>query len=164
MIELLIGMIASGKSTYAKKRASEGALIVNDDSFTMALHANQYQLYSESLKPLYKDLELTTILDGHMLGRDIIIDRPNFSIETRKRYISLASMLDTKAVGVIFPVEAPEVHAKRRFASDSRGGSLEKWCAVANFHHAHYEPPTLAEGFYALRVFNFDDCTTRAFS
>ena len=31
-IEVLVGMIASGKSTYARKRASEGAVCYDTDS------------------------------------------------------------------------------------------------------------------------------------
>jgi dephospho-CoA kinase len=30
-IEVLVGMIASGKSTYSRSRAQDGAIIINDD-------------------------------------------------------------------------------------------------------------------------------------
>ncbi len=37
-VELLVGMIASGKSTYARRRAAEGAIIICDDAVKAALH------------------------------------------------------------------------------------------------------------------------------
>lgn len=51
-IELLIGMIASGKSTYARKRADEGALVVSHDDLTQMLHA--CYRYEPGLKPAYR--------------------------------------------------------------------------------------------------------------
>jgi hypothetical protein len=44
---------------------------------------------------------------------------------------------------VMFKREAPEVHARRRFDSDSRGHSLEWWTAVAQRHDAHLKPPLI---------------------
>jgi hypothetical protein len=38
-MQILVGPIASGKSTFARKRATEGALIINDDALAAILHA-----------------------------------------------------------------------------------------------------------------------------
>ena len=44
-IQVLCGMIASGKSTYANNAARSGTICINDDAIVNMLHANNYDLY-----------------------------------------------------------------------------------------------------------------------
>ena len=37
-VEILVGPIASGKSTYLKHRVSQGAITINDDAIVNAVH------------------------------------------------------------------------------------------------------------------------------
>jgi predicted kinase len=154
-LEILVGMIASGKSTYCKMRAREGAVIINDDSITMALHANQYGLYNKKYKMLYKAIEMDIITQALGMGIDIVVDRPNLSKETRARYISLARALEVQAVGVVFEMFKPEVHAKRRTIADARGNDYKTWLEIANFHLSKFQEPTLDE-FDQLRYVKWD--------
>lgn len=147
MVELLIGMIGSGKSIYSNKRAKEGAIVLNDDSIVLAVHGGNYSLYDKKLKPLYKQVETAMFHTAIAMGKDIVIDRTNLSKSQRTRYISLAKSLDQDIVGVIFPIEDPEIHAARRYKHDSRGVSYQKWCGIADFHFSQYEEPQLNEGF-----------------
>jgi hypothetical protein len=52
-------------------------------------------------------------------------------------------------VAVVFPFEAPEVHAFRRFRTDPRGRSLSEWLHVAHHHAEQWaqEPILDTEGF-----------------
>lgn len=154
MIEILVGPIASGKSTYAVQRAHEGALIINDDSIVNALHANQYGLYDKTLKPLYKQLEMIIISTGIALGRDIIIDRPCCKRKTRARYLEIGHSLEVPVYAVLFgdPDNPPETYAKRRFESDSRGQSLEFWIEVAKRHAKLFEHVNVSEMFDEIRI------------
>lgn len=140
-MELLIATIGAGKSTYAKKRAKEGAIIVNDDSIVMAVHSDQYNLYQETNKPLYKGIELAIISWAAALNKDVVIDNTNLTIKKRLKYISIAKDLGFDQIdAVVFKFEKPEIHAKRRFESDSRGYSYERWLDVAKKHINIYEP------------------------
>lgn len=141
-MEILVGPIASGKSTYAKKEAGKGALIVNDDAIVTAVHGGHYLLYDESLKPLYKSIENTIIQMGLLLNRTVIIDRPNYSRITRMRYIGLAKSLDKNVIVIEFPDEGVEVHAKRR-VKDSRGYPLDYWKKVYLRHQSLYDEPDM---------------------
>ncbi|MHA1948277.1 MAG: AAA family ATPase [Candidatus Thorarchaeota archaeon] len=132
-LDILVGNIASGKSTYCKKAAEEGAIIVNDDSIVNCVHANNYQLYSEELKPLYKSVENTILTTALTIGRSVVVDRPNHTVKMRRRYIGLAHSLDVPVRIVLFEWDKPEVHAKRRMKSDPRGFSLEYWTDVAKY-------------------------------
>ena len=147
IVELLIGPIASGKSTYSKKRAKEGYIIINDDDIVNAMHANYYLLYDEALKPLYKGLENMALNIALSLGKSVVIDRPNYSKAMRRRYIAIASSLDVPVIGVKFKDDGVQEHASRRMKSDSRGGKQEYWEMVYNKHKSLYEEPSLSEGF-----------------
>lgn len=147
MLELLIGNIAAGKSTYAMTRAKHGAIIVNDDAIVTALHGGNYLLYTSGLKPLYKHVENSIITMALSFGRDVIVDRPNGSRLTRARYIGLARSLDAPVRGVLFEKQVAAVHAKRRFNHDARGYTLAQWEAVAKRYDTNYETPQMDEGF-----------------
>jgi predicted kinase len=158
-VELLVGPIASGKSTYCRKAASEGAIILNDDSIVTAVHGGDYRLYSKSLKPLYKSIENTIVSVALAMGLRLVIDRPNHSAKMRRRYIGLAHSFDCNVEIVLFKRESPEVHAQRRFDSDSRGKTLDHWIDAARYHESIYEPPNQSvEQFDTLVEWIYQDC------
>lgn len=147
MIELLIGMIASGKSTWARQRAGQGWLVVNDDAIVTMLHGGDYHGYNQKYKALYKAVEDTILHTAVAMGKDVVIDRTNLSPASRRRWLSLGASLGVPVRGVVFQMETPEVHARRRADADGRGYSYEYWLRVARHHLAHHGPPTLDEGF-----------------
>ena len=146
MIELLVGPICSQKSTYAKQRAKQGALIVNDDSVVKMVHGGDYTLYQKGLKPLYKTVENMVIQMAITLGRDVIVDRPKMSLKARRRFIGIASAMDEQIIALTFPNHGPEYHAKARFEKDNRGLPYAHWLAAAKRHQSEYVKPTKAEG------------------
>ena len=146
-LEILCGSIASGKSTYCNEAAKEGAIIVNDDAIVTAIHGGNYELYDKSLKPLYKSVENLIVQTGLIMGRRVIVDRPNYARHTRQRYISLAKALDASVYIVMMAHESPEIHALRRVKHDGRGRDYEYWLKVALRHQKLYEPPSNIEGF-----------------
>lgn len=147
-IVVLVGMVASGKSTYAQQAARRGAIVVNDDAIVTCLHGGLYGLYSTHLKVLYKSVENHIVGAAVGLGRDVIIDRGvNISIAARRRWIALASAFDVTCDAVVFPNEGALVHAHRRFESDSRGYCIDYWRRTAQSHEARWQEPTIDEGF-----------------
>lgn len=142
-LELLVGNIASGKSTYCKKAAEEGFIIVSDDAIVTAVHAGNYRLYNKSLKTLYKAAENTILTMALALKQSVVIDRPNHTVAMRRRYIGLANSFDIPVRVILFEWIAPEIHAQRRFDSDSRGYTVDQWLSVANRNQDDYEEPDL---------------------
>lgn len=149
-IELLVGEIASGKSTYAKKRAREGAVIVNDDAVVTAVHGGDYTLYNDSFRCIYKNVGLTIIGTAMALGKDVIIDKTNLTVVQRKKYIGLAESYNAESWAIVFPSEDYKIHAQRRYDADSRGVSLEQWVRVARGHAEKYQEPCTNEGFAGI--------------
>lgn len=149
-LEILVGMIASGKSTYCKMRARDGALVVNDDAVVTALHGGNYDLYTEALRPLYKLVRTTMIRAGLMMGRDVVVDSTNLTTRRREKMVELAKECNAEPIAVVFPFESPEIHASRRWRTDNRGCSYEKWLAVARHHAKQYEPVVELDFEYPL--------------
>lgn len=147
MVVLLVGMIASGKSSFVKTLAERGNIIINDDSLVMGCHGGNYTLYRKDYKSIYKAAELSIMTSALANKIDVVVDRPNMKVATRRRYIGIAQMFDQPIVVVTFPRHEPLVHAERRFNSDSRGLSLEYWIRVAESHANEWQEPKFSEGF-----------------
>lgn len=147
MIEILFGPIASGKSTYARKRAEEGAIIVNDDAIVTALHGGNYSLYRETLKPVYKAAQSAMISHALIDRQDVVVDTTARHRPTRDRLRLTALAFDTSSRLVIFRrgyfsgVEDGE----RRYEADPRGLTLEQWRDIGRRHAGTYDPLTPSE-------------------
>lgn len=158
---MLVGMIASGKSSYCKNAAKAGHLTLNDDSVVNMLHADNYSLYAKELKVLYKSIETSIASLALCHGKSIIIDRGvNVSDKGRKRWLALAGSYDVPCEAIIFPHTHTSVHATRRVKHDGRGYGFEYWFDVANHHESIYVEPTLGEGFDKIHQISFEQIET----
>ncbi len=164
-LEILVGMIGSGKSTYAGGRADAGALVIAHDDLAAMLHA--YYRYELGLRECYRTMEESLAWAALNAGRDVVIDRTHLTRESRTRWVRWASDTydslntydgkgpHTAVVAVVFPIVSAELHATRRFEHDHRGRSIEEWLAVARHHHAQAlaEPLSADEGFAEIRSY-----------
>ena len=157
-LQVLVGMIASGKSSYARGAAQKGVICMNDDAIINMLHADDYTLYDKSLKVLYKSVENHIIGTALAMQRIVMVDRGlNVSIRGRKRWIALANSFDVPCEAIVFKNEGPEVHAIRRTQMDSRGHPFEYWIRVAKKHQSEYQEPSVDEGFAAVHYISFGE-------
>lgn len=164
-IEILVGMIASGKSTYARTRADEGALVVCHDDLTEMLHG-RYR-YERELRSIYRAMEEEIAKVAFMAGKDVVIDRTHLTRESRERWINFAS--DERAfpgnagleiVAVAFPIRSAANHANIRWQSDPRGRGFAEWKAVAEHHAAQAEAEPISEGEGFDRVVRLESSAT----
>jgi hypothetical protein len=162
-LEVLIGMIASGKSTYARARADAGALVICHDDLTEMLHA-RYR-YEAELRDMYRAM-MTELAELALLaGRDVVIDRTHLTRESRAVWVSFRKEWDVRQgdessqwapvelVGVTFPTDLPERHALRRWRENNRGRTYDVWLDVTRHHagQAAAEPfDAIGEGFDAV--------------
>jgi predicted kinase len=156
-LQILVGPISSGKTTYCRNAADKGFICVNDDAIVNMLHGNNYHLYRTDLKALYKSIENNIVLTALAMNLPVIIDRAlNVGIESRKRWIALAKAIDIPCEAVVFERADPKIHAQRRFSSDSRGHSYDYWLKVAEHHDSMYVVPTIEEGLDIVSRISFD--------
>ena len=150
-LEILIGMIASGKSTYAARRAKEGAIVICHDDLTVMLHA-EYR-YEQGLRQAYRTAEEMLAHTFLHHGRDVVIDRTHLTAESRRRWVDFRMSHyhpGLRLGAIVFPIEAADEHAYRRFNSDPRGRPYTEWLKVACHHAGQAEAEPLdakAEGF-----------------
>lgn len=149
MIEVLIGNISSGKTSYARHRALQSALII-DESFIFSLHAGLRQMVTKNNNLLYRNLEYQIISFALSNNKDVIIDKCNFSSLLRERYIRIAKGFDTDIVGIVFPRENPNIHSERKIKYNKEGYDEAYWKKVAELINKKYESPSLAEGFNCI--------------
>ena len=133
-IEVLIGMIASGKSTYALKRARSGVLVVCHDDLTEMMHAEYRYERTPEMRALYRASEEALVRLFLAAGKDIVVDRTHLTYESRARWVNFARSEHIPIVAVVFTIEHPSVHAVRRFTHDHRRRTLEEWYDVAAMH------------------------------
>jgi predicted kinase len=155
-IEVLIGMITSGKSTYARERADQGAIVIQHDDLTEMLH--QRYRYEQEKRAMYRMMEMKLATTALSFGCDVVIDRTHLTRESRERWVCMARMWNIESVAVLFPRFSAEKHAIRRFNADSRGRPLAEWLRAAD-HHAQQEAAEpinhtrlLAEGFNTITI------------
>jgi predicted kinase len=155
-VEVLAGMISSGKSTYAAQRAEDGAIVINGDAIVLAVHGGDYSLYDDSIKSLYKTVGLAIFSHAAALGRDVVVDQTCLTRKTRATWVNLARQFGLDSVVVEFEQFEPDIHARRRMSADSRGYTYEQWKSVAQRHHEEYEPVLKNEGYdsYELKEWN----------
>lgn len=150
-VELLVGMIGSGKTTYARQRAKEGAMIVSHDELTEMLHGEY--TYLPDFRETYKAMMRSLAFYSLEAGRDVIIDRTHLTRESRVHWTGYVHQINrtvrpfqgvgkVEVVAVVFPVGTPELHARRRFDHDARGRPYQDWLKVAqgHFEQAKAEP------------------------
>lgn len=150
-IEVLVGMIASGKSTYARKRAAEGALVVSHDDLTAMLHG--CYRYESDLKPTYRAMMADLAWHGLLAGRDVVIDRTHLDRDSRSFWVGAAKRWEVAIVAVVFPRSDARTHALRRLGADNRGRCFNDWLKAAEHHAGQAEAEPLdweAEGFTGL--------------
>ncbi len=158
-IQVLVGPIAAGKSSYCKNAARKGYITVNDDAVINLVHGGDYTLYDKSLKILYKSIENNIIGIALAMNRTVVVDRGlNVSVHGRRRWLALAKSFDVPCEAIVFKKEKPSIHAKRRYNSDSRGHTYEYWLKAAQFHNSIFDKPSrLEEGFAAIHKISWKE-------
>jgi predicted kinase len=131
-LEVLVGMVGSGKSTYARRRAARGAAVVCHDDLMRVVKPGVE--YDSSLKDTFHLMEEYVIRAALSGGCRVVIDRTNLTWASRSRWTDLADTLSVPCVAIRFPAVDADEHARRRFEDDPQGRDLAYWVNVAENH------------------------------
>lgn len=140
---ILIGLPASGKSTFFRERFAGTHDHVSKDLLrnNRRPQRRQEQLIAESLAS----------------GRSVVVDNTNPSVAVRAPLIATARKYGAAVVGYLFVAEAGDALRRNR----TREGR-ERVPDVAIFTvRKRLEPPTLAEGFDSLYTVRMDEAERR---
>lgn len=141
---MLIGVPASGKSTWREANAKNAEIISTDDIIEK-IADGQNKTYDEVFKDNIKaatSIAARRAKSAFADERDIVWDQTNL---TRKSRASKLSMVPKhyKKVAIYFPTPHPEVHKKR--LAGRPGKTIPDY--VLDSMAKSLEPPTKAEGF-----------------
>lgn len=147
---ILVGNIGLGKSTFARKLADEGAMVVNLDSIVTMLHGGNYKGYREDWKEVYKGAQIDIMQQAVISSLDIIIDNTNMKRKGRERLISkfcqcVGGFTEKKVICYDFSSGTEEGLKKRM--EEPKGHEPEYWEGVYNRLKKEYEIPMGEEGF-----------------
>jgi len=142
---ICVGLIGSGKSTWARENAKKGqnTVIVNRDHLrTMLL--GKYR-YDKRFEPIIKNMALDIASRALTYGLSVVIDETCLTRSSREGWVSTIAAPYDRCVAVHFT--NTEGNVDRRMADDPRGYSREKWQEVYDGMLARFEPITEDEGF-----------------
>ena len=147
----LVGIPASGKSTWVKKHAKFEVVLSTDDlledfaTLENITYNDAFTKYMPRADKMFHD-----ILDScARTGDDVIIDRTNLSKKSRKRLMEKFKDKGYVFKAVVFPVPNQE-ELSTRLASRPGKTIPQKvmWSMISNFQH-----PTVDEGFSEVAVY-----------
>ena len=155
-IYVLVGSIASGKTTWKKKfkELNPDTMVVSRDSIRYAFGDGDY-LFDTNIESLVK-LTCDDFFENLLLlhTENIIVDETNVSASGRERYFDIYNKLSDLIVtpnyifnAVVFPDAGCSEHVRRRMLDNHGDTPRSTWEGVYRGLRDSYEPPTKGEGF-----------------
>lgn len=124
-LEVLVGPPGSGKSTYARSRAAQGAVVVCNDDLLRMYHGGHG--YEPAFRVAYVRARRALVRVWLDAGVDVVVDMTNCVRAARRQWADLAAEYGCRAVASVFPAASPEEYAARRHADDPRGETPARW-------------------------------------
>jgi len=147
---MLIGNIASGKSTMAKRFDKAGYLCVSSDSIRYMFHPNEY-IFGADQEYAVHTTEVSAVRSIMELGFNVCVDDAGSSIKDRREWmIELAKQNGYKVIAVKMPNLAKHVSVRRRLKSNHGKYDKKRWEQVYDMFQKTNCPPTIKEGFYGI--------------
>lgn len=145
---MLIGVPASGKSTWLKQNIHSGVSVASSDDYIESKAAAQNKTYNDVFRDEVKagnQWAINTAKVAVELGQDLVWDQTNLTKKSRAPKLALIPD-EYEKIAVFFRTPHPEVHRKRL---DSRPGKKIPDHIVGGMA-ATIEPPSKEEGFHEI--------------
>lgn len=149
-IIVIVGNIGSGKSTYAKKLAEEGYIVIARDALRYMIGGGNY-IFNRELEPAIWQGEWDILFNLMQTGVAIVVDEVGISPLMRKRYIELAEVFNYKISAHIMPEISKEEAINRRMKNPHGQPDKDLWGGVWDMFSIGYEEPTEEEGFDEIK-------------
>lgn len=144
VLYMLIGVPASGKSTWVKQNR-RGAVVASSDDYIEKQAERLGSTYNDVFNDYVKDANRhaqETAKRAFADNMDVIWDQTNLTKNSRKSKLAMAPKGYEK-IAVYFPTPAPEIHKKR--LAGRPGKQIPDF--VLNSMTKTLEPPSKDEGF-----------------
>jgi len=143
---ILVGVPASGKSTWVQENMSERTWVVSTDNIIESLATRYGFTYNEIFKETIRFADMVMV--KHMImnaeiGYDLIIDRTNLSEKSRHQFITKLKKYGYTFDAMVF--ETPEKEEWSRRLTNRDGKTIP--AEVLKKMQDSYEIPLYSEGF-----------------
>lgn len=142
---ILVGPPASGKSTWTEqylKNTTRPTVVVSSDNLIDEFAFERGLTYDEAFSLVdHKELSrlcMNTLRDACKDKKDIIVDRTNMRIKSRRKFKSSVTK-DYAVFGVLFVTELDEVSHRLKERSDRIGKSIP-WGVILNMLETYQSP------------------------
>ena len=160
-IIMLIGVPGTGKTTwcdYMIANVHKNAIVLSRDSIVESLCTRDNITYNESFfrKDLQKEVDelfRTALTNAKASTCDVIIDRTNLSVKTRKSILNSFSS-DDKKIAVVFTLSYYLITQNLKTREQATGKHIST--KLLEEMLARYEPPTYTEfdEIYTTETYN----------
>jgi len=153
MIDIIVGNIGTGKSTYAKNNLKDKCLVWNADEIRKMFHPGVY-IFDVEENLVIQSMKIAFIEEGLRLGFDLCFDDTNINREIRSELISIIreASEDVEIRCIDFGKGNDETLERRR--KESRGVNPDLWNEVHKKFFDEYQEPQLDEGFKEIKTIN----------
>jgi len=151
-IILLVGLPASGKSTYISKMKGK-YIIVSNDLYVEKIAKKLNLTYTEAFDKINRDDVLSNTRKEFdkaiKKNKSVIVDNTNMNVKERS-YFTKSTSEDYKRIAIIFKISDSELRKRL----DKRGKETGKIIPdeVIEKMKARYDPPTTKEGFDEIKT------------
>lgn len=149
-VQVLIGSIASGKSTHCLDYPD--ACILDKDVIRKSIKPGEY-IFDKNIEPYIHICIVAQFKAALLAGCDeIILDSMHANSKSRKYIFNLlADHPEYTVTAVIMPFRGVEQHAQDRFENNHGRTVFDKWLSVSQRFIDKYEQPSTLEGFNEIK-------------
>jgi predicted kinase len=143
-VYLPIGLIGSGKSTWAKAFIKDddeqNTKIVGGDEIRYMLHGGEYT-HEATMENVVRDILISSTRELLSWDYDVILDECYTSLNKKLRAFTAASLPDdVKLIAVVFPTRDMQDHIDDKIMKGLRGKSVNYWKRVFREMLTEFEP------------------------
>jgi len=146
-VYLMIGIIGSGKSSWAKDKAknNDNTVIINRDSLRHMIKGEEY-VFDEKYERMIRYSAFSCLRHAIEAKFDVIIDESNISMEKRMVWLDVIERSITPNTVKVTYVWCTEIERNLDLRMQSpRGYSKKSWKEVCDKMIESFEPPTIDE-------------------
>lgn len=144
-VYILIGLLGSGKSSWARMTAGTDFNTIRVSSDDIRSMIKDRYTFDLQLEPLVRRIETAMITQLLLDGRDVVIDDCHLNIKHRQELCTMIKGVEPEAEIVYVWIQCDKTTALQRRLSDLRGRTRFEWIQVMNKMACAFENPCYSE-------------------
>jgi len=157
---ILIGMVGSGKSSWAKMTAGTDFNTIRVSGNDIRSMIKDRYTFDFQLEPLVNQMKMGMIREVLLAGKDVVIDDCHLTFNSRLELCENLVEMARTGVDIIYVwMHCSDESANARRLTDLKGRTTFEWQQVIKKHRGMFEPPSMDENtfdFSIIEVSNYE--------